>query len=305
MRGKADYVFLLSVVMLLLPALGQGASSAPELPRGRARALVWGAAASAVLLTTLLSMPPAPAPHTGARDSFRAATYNIHYGYDSDWRYTLDDQARTIEQSGADIVLLQEVDAGRITSYGVDDALWLGRRLGMEHVFGPALEDLSGVALLSRFPITESDTQHLTSELEQTAMVHARVEPPVTAPSDSEVFEEAFVLDVFGTWLGLEASERARQLDDALNLIGAASPAILGGDFNAPPGSPTYPALQEAGFEDVFSAAGLDGPPTSPAIDPRMRIDFVWSRGLDVTDAQVLDSLASDHRLVVGEFDLP
>ncbi|HEY68372.1 MAG TPA: hypothetical protein G4N97_08905, partial [Thermoflexia bacterium] len=172
-------------------------------------------------------------------------------------------------------------------------ALWLARRLGMQEVYGPALEGLSGVALLTRFPITEADTRLLTSQLEQTAIVHARV----------QVGDRA--LDAYGVWMGLEPEERARQLDDALAYVGAASPAVFGGDFNSTPDSPTYARIRAAGFDDPFVVGGFDPAPTSPAIEPVERIDFVWARGLEVRNARVLDSLASDHRMVVIVLALP
>jgi len=222
----------------------------------------------------------------------RVGTYNMHYGYNTFWQFTLEDIARTIEQSGADIVMLQEVDACRITSYGVDDGLWLARRLGMQEVYGPALEELSGIALLTRFPIAEFDTRLLASQLEQTAIVHARV----------QVGDRP--LDAYAVWMGLEPEERARQLDDALDTIGAAAPAVLGGDFNSAPDSAIYARLRAAGFEDPFVAGGFDPAPTDPAIEPVARIDFVWARGLEAREARVLDSLASDHRMVVVELAL-
>jgi len=302
-REKGDYVLLLAIAMLLVPTPGRRASR-PELPTKTATFAAWGAAALAVGVTALFALP-GPAPLTTAHAGpLRVATYNIHYGYDTHWRYSLEDQARAIEQSGADIVFLQEVDAGRITSYGVDDALWLGRRLGMEHVFGPALEDLSGVAILSRYPVTESDTEHLASRLEQSAIVHARVR---LSPSDPEAVpaDEEAIVDAYGTWLGLEPLERARQLEDVLAFIGEASPAVLGGDFNATPDSPTYAALREANFEDPYDAVDREGWATSPATDPVERIDYVLARGLEPVDVQVLDALASDHRLVVAEFNPP
>ncbi|MBE9508785.1 MAG: endonuclease/exonuclease/phosphatase family protein, partial [Chloroflexi bacterium] len=91
----------------------------------------------------------------------------------------------------------------------------------------------------------------------------------------------------------------------ALAHIGAASPAVFGGDFNATAGSLTYARIQAAGFDDPFIVGGFEPGPTSPAIEPVERIDFVWARGLEVSDAQVLDSLASDHRCVVVELALP
>ena len=163
----------------------------------------------------------------------------------------------------------------------------------MQEVYGPALEGLSGIALLTRFPIVEADTALLNSELEQTAIVHARV----------RVGDRP--LDAYGVWMGLEPEERARQLDDALPIIGAASPAVFGGDFNSTPDSPTYARIRDAGFEDPFVAGGFEPALTDPAIEPRKRIDFVWMRGMQVLDAWVPDSQASDHRMVVVELALP
>jgi endonuclease/exonuclease/phosphatase family metal-dependent hydrolase len=291
LRDKGNYVFLFAIVFLLVPAVGSRPSE-PRASSRRLRTLRWVAAAALVAITAAFAYPPKLSAQEGGPGSFCVGSYNIHYGYNTDWQFSLEQQARTIERSGADIVMLQEVDAGRITSYGVDDALWLARRLGMQHVFGPALEDLSGVALLSRFPITQADTHQLTSHLEQTAIVSARV------------LVAGHVLDAYGTWLGLEPEERARQLDDALTTVSDALPAVLGGDFNSEPGSPTYNTIQAAGFTDPFVVGNFVAAATSPAVDPAERIDFIWTRGLAVRDAQVLDSLASDHRMVVVEVTL-
>jgi endonuclease/exonuclease/phosphatase (EEP) superfamily protein YafD len=129
--------------------------------------------------------------------------------------------------------------------------------------------------------------------LEQTGIVYALVQ-----------VEEEYV-HAYGIWLGLEPEERARQLSDALAYIDAATPALLGGDFNSDSESPVYATILEAGFIDPFVILGLDPAPTSPAIEPRGRIDFVWGRGLLPTDAAVPDSLASDHRMVITEWTLP
>jgi endonuclease/exonuclease/phosphatase (EEP) superfamily protein YafD len=94
-------------------------------------------------------------------------------------------------------------------------------------------------------------------------------------------------------------------LDDALATIGDASPCVFGADYNSTPDSPIYARIHAEGFEDPFVVGGFDPVPTDPAIEPVKRIDFVWARGLDVRDAHVLDSLASDHRMVVVELALP
>jgi endonuclease/exonuclease/phosphatase family metal-dependent hydrolase len=286
-RGAGLPIVLVAGLLATLPAARRRSSPAEETP---VRRRGWSAAggvgiAVLVILTAILARPPALRLKE-AGPSVRMGTYNIHYGYNTPWQYQLEEMARTIEESGADIVALQEVDACRITSYGVDDALWLGRRLGMEAIYQPTMEHLTGIALLSRFPVRQVEGKLLTSRLEQTAIVRAQV----------EVGDD--VLDAYGIWLGLEPEERAVQLGEALDFIGG-GPMVFGGDFNATPDSPIYRQLVDAGFTD--GTAAFDPSPTSPSETPGERIDFVWIRGLRPVDAKVLDSTASDHRMVVVE----
>lgn len=287
-RGMGQPVLLAAALVALLPALRrQPPATSNQPPATRS----WLPFSLFVLLTVAFAWPrPISYRESGP---IRVGTYNIHYGYNTPWQLSLEAQARTIEESGADVVMLQEVDTCRITSYGVDDALWLARRLGMRAIYQPTLENLSGIALLTRFPVVAADGALLESELEQTGIVHARLQV-----GEREV-------DAYGIWFGLTLEEQARQLTGALAFIGEASPALLGGDFNATPEFPTYARLVGAGFTDPFVALGLDPAPTSPAIGPRHRIDFVWGRGLEPADGAVLDSLASDHRMVITGWDLP
>lgn len=227
----------------------------------------------------------------------RLATYNIHYGYDGPWRLSLARQADTLAAAGVDVVALQEVDTGRITSYSIDDALWLGRRLGMHVVYLPTVEHLTGIALLSRYPLLEAEMTLLPSQEEQTGLIRARL-----LVGDKPV-------DFFATWLGLSEAERARQLTAALAWMAERSsqpvPACFAGDLNSPPDSPTYRWLAEAGFGDPFRALGLGDVPTDPAILPRERIDYTWLRALTPLAAGVPESLASDHRPVWVEVQAP
>jgi endonuclease/exonuclease/phosphatase family metal-dependent hydrolase len=286
-RGAGLPIVLVAGLLATLPA-ARCRSSLEEEPSARQRG--WSAAgivgiAALVILSAVFARPPA-LHLKEAGPSVRVGTYNIHYGYNTPWQFQLEAMARTIEESGADIVALQEVDACRITSYGVDDALWLGRRLGMKAIYQPTVEHLTGIALLSRFPVRQVEGKLLTSRLEQTAIVRAQV----------EVGDD--VLEAYGIWLGLEPEERAVQLGEALDFI-REGPAVFGGDFNATPDSPVYRQLVEAGFTD--GAAADDASPTSPSEEPRNRIDYVWLRDLRPVAAKVLDSTASDHRMLVVE----
>jgi endonuclease/exonuclease/phosphatase family metal-dependent hydrolase len=302
--------FLVGLPLLRLPARVERASR-PSITRWFT---VWGAGVLVLAWILLVVAPAQPRHLAAAEGSFRAMTYNIHYGYDAEWHLRLEDQAAAIEASGADVVMLQEVDTGRPTSYMVDNALWLARRLEMTAVYLPTIEHLTGIALLSRYPIIDSRTLLLPSELEQTGIIWALVN---TAGSEAE----EVLVSAFGIWLGLEPEERARQLDAALPFLAdprgsaadpdgsaadpAGSAAVFGGDFNATPDSPIYARIAAEGFVDPFVALGLDPPLTDPAVNPSKRIDFVWLRDLEPLDARVPASTASDHRLVVVESALP
>jgi endonuclease/exonuclease/phosphatase family metal-dependent hydrolase len=287
-RGAGLPVLLVAALLASLPGLRPAPSEALQLPP-RGRALAWAGAALVVSLSLVLALPPKPVlkdlPAT-----LRVATYNIHYGYNGHWNFTLEEIARTIEENGVDVVALQEVDAGRITSYSVDDALWLARRLGMQAVYQPTIEHLTGIGLLTRVPLVSAEGRLLTSREEQTAIIGAQLR---TAGGR---------VNAFAIWLGLTPEERATQVEEALAFIrGWEGPALFGGDFNSTPGSPTYERIAAEGFVDPFVALRLPPLPTSPAEDPEERIDFVWVRGLRPLGAWVPESLASDHRMVVVE----
>jgi len=291
-RGTGPHILFIAALIATVAAQRRGQAPVPKSPA----APPWQPALVSLLLVVVCaavawppSLPP-PEPTT----TLRAATYNMHYGYNTPWQLSLEAQARAIEESGADVVFLQEVDAARITSYGVDDALWLSRRLGMREVYLPCVEGLTGIALLSRYPLLDKGGRLLPSEEEQTGIVWAQLDTgrgPVNA---------------FGIWMGLSPEERAKQLEGALSFIEEhPGPALFGGDFNSTSDSPVYERIAAADFVDPFVATGAEPSPTSPSEAPKRRIDFVWVRGLQPTAAEVLASTASDHRLVVIEVALP
>lgn len=289
MRGMGWAVYLLAAlaagvgVLMQRPAVPAWA----DLSARVGLTVPGGLLALALGVAAVWPRPADPLPETGI---IRLATYNIHYGYDRDWHFTLEEIAQTIESNGVDVVALQEVDTGRLTSYAVDDALYLARRLHMNAAYLPAVEHLTGIALLYRGPEVPPSQQLLTSLQEQTGIVHV----PLAVSGQT--------LNAFGIWMGLSDEDTGRQIEEAVAFIGGRTPASFGGDFNAEPDSPVAAAVREAGFADPFVTLGIDPAPlTDPAVEPRSRIDFVWLRGLAPLRAWVADSVASDHRMVVVE----
>jgi endonuclease/exonuclease/phosphatase family metal-dependent hydrolase len=248
----------------------------------------------ALVASTIIAIPRPPGT-LQAEGNLSIATYNIHYGYDEEWNFTLDQQADAIRDSGADVVALQEVDAGRLTSYSVDDALYLARSLDMQAAFLPTIEHLTGIAVLYRGPEAPVTSRLLTSNQEQTGIIGV------------ELSIDGRQVGTYGVWIGLDPIEAERQVEEALEFIGDRSVVAFAGDFNLEHGDSPVGQIKAAGFIDPFQALGMDPPPlTHPAIEPLIQIDFVWLRGLAPSSAFVSASLASDHRLVwAGASALP
>lgn len=289
MRGLGWLPYLLAALAAGAGILGQMpvTISWNELSPRSAFSLTFGALGLAAILLVVRPQPVDSLPESGV---VRLATYNIHYGYDRAWHFTLDDIARTIEQERVDVIALQEVDTGRLTSYAVDDVRYLSRRLRMNAAYLPTVEHLTGIALLYKGPKVPFETRLLSSLQEQTGVIHVPLE-----------FDNR-PLHAFAIWMGLDDEDTELQIREALGFIGGRSPAYFGGDFNAGPDSQVVDLIKQAGFEDPFLTLGIDPPPlTAPAINPTQRIDFVWLRGLTAGSAWVSESLASDHRMVVVE----
>src|SRR5690606_6764457 len=150
----------------------------------------------------------------------RVATYNIRHAS----LKGLDAIRSAVAALDADLVALQEVDRGVPRSGAADQAAWLGRALGMEARFGPAMRldrGEYGLALLSRFPIADAHVHPLPSRLEPRIVLHAAVDLP-----------EGARLEVAVTHLGLHPTERWEQMQELVRLLGSRRNTLLMGDFN-------------------------------------------------------------------------
>ncbi len=287
MRGMGWAVYLAAAA---LTALGGAAADRSQAAQPDARRLPAAIMAAIGLVIVAAAAWPVRSDPRAGDGSLRLATYNMHYGYDDVWHLTLEEQARLIEDNQLDVVALQEVDAGRLTSYAVDDAHYLARRLRMNVAYLPTVEHLTGIAVLYHGPAVGVEMALLPSLQEQTGIV--RIDLPVGGTT----------LSAHGIWMGLSAEDTLGQIAAALDFIGEREPASFGGDFNAEFDDPEALAVRQAGFIDPFTELGIDPIPlTDPAVDPDTRIDFVWLRGLEPLRAWVPDSTASDHRMVVVE----
>jgi len=294
LQGQSLTLHLVAVIILGVVLIGWRDPDPWHLPvelqarHGLPLAFAFVAFIAAVIVTR-----PQPAPEPGDTGTLRAASFDIHYGYGPDWRYDLEQTARSIEVAAPDVVALQRVDAGRQASYGVDQALWLGRRLGMGHVYYPTIEGLTGLAILSRWPIEDQGGVLLPSDSEQMGVAYALVrrEPATRA------------VGVYSARLAPDDAERLNQVGGLLGYIGNTNVALLAGDLYLTPGGEAYTQLTVGNLSDPNATLNIVQDYTFPSINPNRRLDYVLLRGLTPIESQKVcgPAPASDHCLIVIE----
>jgi len=99
----------------------------------------------------LLGSGPLPEQPSGL--SIKVMSYNIHSGFNFAGSQDLEAIADVIEDSGADIVVLQEVSRVRLMDGAADMPTWLSQRLDMPMLFQGTEEPIWGNAILSRYPV--------------------------------------------------------------------------------------------------------------------------------------------------------
>ncbi|WP_235714609.1 endonuclease/exonuclease/phosphatase family protein [Neobacillus dielmonensis] len=143
--------------------------------------------------------------------------------------------AKTIEDEGADVIGLQEVDNHwSERSDFQDQAKWLAERMGMFYVYAANLDKAPlnegesrrqyGTAILSKYPILHSENHSLTKigKTEQRGLLEATINV------------KGNQLHFFNTHLALTTAERHIQTQEIIDIAGQSEgPKVIMGDFNA------------------------------------------------------------------------
>lgn len=313
-RGLGLGVILLAILMASLPMVQQRrripwtSGSAYQTLLGLAGVVI------ASFIGAMYAQPPL-IPGTINPETIRIGTYNIHAGYNEFFYNDLEAIAFTINSSGANIILLQEVEIGRMTSFGVDQALWLARRTRRDVRYYGTNENLQGLAVLSDIKIVYDDGFQLSSVGTQTGL--QRVQVQTRGAPDEEV------ITIYNTWLGvlLEIDEQRsvvqqevdqdRQLSEIFAIINTHFPGdqlgrsrtVIGGTFNNVPDSDLIERMRGTGLVDPFAGASPETSATYWRTGQRARLDYLWiTRNLlPLEGALAIASNASDHRMAVIE----
>lgn len=242
-----------------------------------------------------------------ANETIRVLCYNIHYGQGTDGTYDVDRLAKVINQSRPDFVALQEVDVVVKRSGQVHQARQLAALTGMAVRFGPTQHyegGLFGNAILTRHEILDVLIQPLPyTESTPQKTTYPRGAIAVTVrTSDNQNLR--FISTHFQHNVAEDRIAEAKAINQLFAAEEDSLPTILAGDMNAKPESEPVKTLLSkwtCAIEDVPVA-------TSPATDPRSRIDYIFYRTPNrfrLLSTKVIDeSLASDHRPVFAELKL-
>ncbi len=224
----------------------------------------------------------------------RVMTYNMHSGRGTDDRYDLGRVAAVIASFAPDVLALQEVDVGRVRSGAIDQAEELGRRLGMDVRFAPAIErgaERYGIATLSRIPIRSARKIFLP------AARQLRSEPRCALVTHHHW--GGGELELINTHLSTLFRERPGQVAAIAAACGCDA-LVIAGDFNCTPLSPAYRLLRRG----LRSATWLAR--TWPSYAPLFPIDHILFggrlalvRGAAWTESPARQ--ASDHLPVIAE----
>jgi endonuclease/exonuclease/phosphatase family metal-dependent hydrolase len=268
------------------------------------RRFLKAASGSAVAgLLGIHSIKPASARSGPPAREMTVLNWNIHYGSGTDGVYDLSRTIDVIDQSGADLVALQEVDRHfRPRSNFDDQPEILSDRLNMHYTYAanlnyPPTEASNGerrqygILILSdrKYPILESKQYLLPRPLDREQ--RGLLETTINVAGQR--------LRFYTTHLqagGSAKESRVAQINKIIDVTGSINDQmVLTGDINATPDSSTVDPLYET-FDGVFSSNTQSNTFTFPATEPDRQIDYVFTaNGVETLDAAVIDTQASDH----------
>jgi len=262
--------------------------------------------AAAVTIATTSAIATTSFAHvllTPASEPTRVLVLNMHAGKDAAGKSNLDAIVALVKKTGADLVLLQEVDRGTARSGNVDQVNVLGTSLKFATAFAASLLHYDGgqygIATLARGFIGYSDTWPLPVTPVQTRAGGSN-EPRVAliALATLKTGELTSINTHLDPADGPARAQEVTHLVDAIHgQYSAGGSFVVGGDFNSTPDNPVLAPLRNAGLRDAWVECGSGDGFTYPADKPAKRIDYLFLTGaLHCSAATVIDTQILDHR---------
>ena len=263
-----------------------------------AGALVAGLALVGAILAAVPTAPREQVDRDPA--TVRLLDWNVHFGVSDRPGVDLHEIVQVIEDSGADVVTLQEVSRGWFMGGGADMASFLADALAMDAVFVPAADhQLGNVILWKRYLGDVSDV--------------ARTRLPY-GMGPQERSAVSATLDLGGVPLRITSVQlqdrvqntptRIDQLDTLLEAEPVVGAYVLAGDLNAEPGWSETRLLERTGLVSAQDVTGGPAALTFPSTAPAARVDWVYGSGVTFSEVEVIATSQSDHRPIATTITL-
>ncbi|HLY25835.1 MAG TPA: endonuclease/exonuclease/phosphatase family protein [Aggregatilineales bacterium] len=307
-RGMGLAVVLFAILLIGLPAIlahkrlpwrgGQVTETLVALV-----AVVMAGVFAATIAQPVVARPPQDP------SSLRIATLNLHSGFSLYFDYGLQDIVKELRDNNFDIhiLLLQETETGRMTSFGVDQPAWLARQLNMLVEYYPTNENLQGLAILSRLPFEHTEGVLLPSLGRQTGVQYARLRAQDGAELNIYNTQLGLLLKDTGQTLQAQEQDQVQQLQQIFGYISQNDPntrTIVGGTFNNVPESDIYNYMKQT-FIDPFAGRPQEKVVTLKLVNGgTARMDYLWLRQITVQYADVVNIDASTHDMPVIQIGL-
>ncbi|AZI24761.1 endonuclease/exonuclease/phosphatase [Pedobacter sp. G11] len=258
------------------------------------------------LFALLVACSPKMAINKNNPNEIRVLSYNIHHANppskSKEGLIDIEAIAKVIASQSPDLVALQEVDVNTKRSGNINEAVVLATKLKMNFYFFKAIDHDGGdygVAILSRYPLTDPQTYRLPSNQDPKA------EPRILGMGTASL-PDGRKIRFASTHLDAQRPEENRmmQVKEINRLTEKESlPLILAGDLNADPNSESIKI-----FDQQFVRSCENCGFTIPVINPRHTIDHIsYKKGnnFKVISHQVInETYASDHLPVLAVLQL-
>ena len=228
-------------------------------------------------------------------------SYNMHKGMSAlNRKVQLNSMADALHDLRSDVFFLQEVQGRHQARSNKIDGFpeqphydFLGERLSYNRSYGKNAvypQRHHGNAILSRLPIETLHNLNITvNRLEQRGVLHCEVLP--------EGWETSLVC--LCAHLNLREPDRAKQYRAIFEYVSMhvdpASPLIIAGDFNDWREKSALSLGKALNLDEVFVDGNGRRPKTFPSRMPFLSLDRVYTRNLEVLDAQIHNNKHWQH----------
>jgi len=232
--------------------------------------------------------------------NLRVMTFNIQHGLNfikllnKERIIDLDRVVQTIKDNNVDIVGLNEVYndiEGKITN---EQVIYLANKLGYDYYFfGQSITIKGNIgygnAIISKYPLSNFRVHKIDDPIIKDE--DAYYESRSIIECDLEVANS--IIKVFVTHLGLAKSEQKNGINKLLALI-KNEKTILMGDFNMEENNDNIIELSKV-IRNSSYLIERENKSTYPSNNPNIKIDYIFTKNLEVESSEIIDEIVSDH----------